>query len=169
VLRYFNPIGAHESALIGELPIGPPNNLMPYITQTAIGKRDVLCIFGNDYGTPDGTCVRDYIHVVDIAKAHMVALNRMMEGRQTSAVEIFNLGTGKGHSVMEVIHSFEKASGSKLNYKVIGRRTGDVEQVWADTRKANEILGWKAERSLDDMTLSAWKWELAMHANTKRS
>ncbi|MCK9617426.1 MAG: UDP-glucose 4-epimerase GalE [Lentimicrobiaceae bacterium] len=161
-LRYFNPIGAHPSALIGELPIGVPNNLMPYITQTAIGKRDFLRVFGNDYNTPDGTPIRDYIHVVDIAKAHVVAVDRMLNGKTKKALEIFNLGTGNGFSVLEVINSFEKTSGKKLNYKIVERRQGDVEKVWADTTFANQELGWKAELSLDDMTFSAWKWEQAL-------
>ncbi len=161
-LRYFNPIGAHDSALIGELPLGIPNNLMPFITQTAAGIREQLSVFGDDYNTPDGTAIRDYIHVVDLAKAHIVALERMLKGKQESDYEIFNIGTGNGYSVLEVIKSFEKTSGKKLNYKITGRRAGDVEQVWADTRFANEELGWKAERGLDDMTLSAWKWQLAL-------
>ena len=159
LLRYFNPIGAHESALIGELPLGIPNNLMPYITQTAIGKRDFLRVWGNDYNTPDGTPVRDYIHVVDIAMAHVVAVERMLEGKNKNKVEPFNLGTGIGYSVLDVIRSFEKTSGTKLIYKILNRRPGDVEKVWADTSLANKELGWKAERDLDDMTLSAWNWE----------
>lgn len=161
-LRYFNPIGAHPSALIGELPLGIPNNLIPYITQTAIGKRDYLRVFGNDYPTPDGTAIRDYIHVVDLAKAHVIALKRMMEGRSRSNPEVFNLGTGNGFSVMQIIEAFERVSGLKLNYKIVGRRAGDIEQVWADTRFANEELGWKAEKTLDEMMASAWKWELAL-------
>lgn len=162
-LRYFNPIGAHESALIGELPIGTPNNLMPLITQTAIGKRPFLNVFGTDYNTPDGTAIRDYIHVVDIAKAHVIAIERMLEERSESSFEVFNLGTGNGFSVMEVIKSFEKVSGVKLNYKMADRRTGDVEQVYADTLLANEKLGWKAVKTLDDMTLSAWNWEKSIN------
>lgn len=158
-LRYFNPIGAHESALIGELPLGVPNNLVPFITQTAIGLRQSLSVFGSDYNTPDGTAVRDYIHVVDLAKAHVVAVNRMISLKGKSDFEIFNLGTGNGFSVLEVIHSFEKVSGVKLNYKIVGRRPGDVEQVWADTSFANAELGWKALKSLDEMMSSAWKWE----------
>lgn len=158
-LRYFNPIGAHETALIGELPIGSPNNLVPYITQTAIGIREFLRVFGNDYNTPDGTCIRDYIHVVDIATAHIAALERMMNKKCKSSFEFFNLGTGKGFSVLEVIKSFEKVSGQKLKYKIVDRRPGDIEKVWADTRKANNELGWKTERNLDDMMLSSWKWE----------
>lgn len=158
-LRYFNPIGAHESGENGELPIGTPNNLMPFITQTAIGLRDELKVFGDDYNTPDGTAVRDYIHVVDIAKAHVKAIERMIEGKTEGQFEIFNLGTGKGFSVKEVIDSFEKTTGEKLNYSIAPRRQGDVEQIYASTDKANKVLGWKAEKSLDDMTLSAWKWE----------
>jgi UDP-glucose 4-epimerase len=158
-LRYFNPIGAHETALIGELPLGTPNNLMPFVTQTAIGIRECLSVFGGDYNTPDGTAVRDYIHVVDIAKAHVVAVERMIGKKGKSDFEVFNLGTGNGTSVLEVINSFEKMTGLKLNYKIVERRSGDVEKVWADTSFANSELGWKAEKSLDDMTLSAWNWE----------
>jgi UDP-glucose 4-epimerase len=158
-LRYFNPIGAHQSGLIGELPIGVPNNLLPFITQTAYGIREQLSVFGDDYNTPDGSCIRDYIHVVDLAKAHIVAIERLIEAKNKSAYEMFNLGTGNGFSVFEVIKSFEKVSNSKLNYKVVARRAGDIEQIWADTTFANEELGWKAEKSLDEMTLSAWKWE----------
>ncbi len=158
-LRYFNPIGAHESALIGELPLGVPNNLVPFITQTAIGLRKVLNVFGDDYNTPDGTAIRDYIHVVDIAKAHVVAIQRMIGGKGKSDLEFFNLGTGNGFSVLEVIQSFERVSGEKLNYQIVPRRPGDVEKVWADTRFANKELGWKAELSLDEMMASAWKWE----------
>jgi UDP-glucose 4-epimerase len=158
-LRYFNPIGAHESAFIGELPIGVPSNLVPFITQTAIGKRDYLRVWGNDYNTPDGTAIRDYIHVVDLAKAHVIAVDRMLNGRSREKVEIFNLGTGTAYSVLEVINSFEKVSGVKLNYRIMDRRTGDIEKIWADTEFANNELGWRAEKGLDDMTLSAWKWE----------
>lgn len=159
ILRYFNPIGAHESALIGELPIGVPNNLIPFITQTAIGKREVLNIFGNDYNTPDGTCIRDYIHVTDIAKAHIIALDRLLQKRNETQIEVFNLGTGKGYSVLEVIHAFEKVSHKNLHYKFISRREGDIEQIWADTILANQKLGWKAHLSIEDMVLSAWNWE----------
>lgn len=166
-LRYFNPIGAHPSALIGELPLGVPDNLLPYITQTAAGKREKLMVFGNDYDTRDGTPVRDYIHVVDLAKAHVVALKRMLEGKQKTAWEVFNLGTGKGYTVLEVIRSFEKVSGLKLRYEFTGRRAGDVEKVWADTSFANAELGWKAMRDLDDMTRSAWEWELALEERNK--
>ncbi len=159
LLRYFNPIGAHESALIGELPLGVPNNLVPYITQTAIGKRDFLNVWGKDYHTPDGTAIRDYIHVVDLAMAHVTAIERMLEGKNKQKVEVFNLGTGIGYSVLDVIKSFERTSKEKLNYKFMERRPGDVEEVWADTEFANRELGWKAERGLDEMTLSAWRWE----------
>ncbi len=162
LLRYFNPIGAHETAKIGELPLGVPNNLMPFITQTAIGIREQLKVFGDDYNTPDGTAIRDYIHVVDLAKAHVVAVDRLVEGKNKKSLEIFNLGTGNGFSVLEVIQSFERSTGEKLNYTIVGRRPGDVEQVWADTVFANEELGWKAEKTLDEMTLSAWNWELAL-------
>ncbi|MBM3434865.1 MAG: UDP-glucose 4-epimerase GalE [Bacteroidetes bacterium] len=165
LLRYFNPIGAHDSVLIGELPIGVPNNLVPFITQTAVGIRDYLSVFGNDYNTTDGTAIRDYIHVVDLAKAHVAAVNRLVKGRHKHKVEVFNLGNGIGFSVLEVIRSFEKMSGIKLNYKIVERRPGDVEKVWADTAFANTELGWKAEKNLDDMTLSAWKWELALKNN----
>jgi UDP-glucose 4-epimerase len=158
-LRYFNPIGAHESALIGELPNGTPNNLVPFITQTAIGIRSELKVFGNDYKTPDGTCIRDYIHVCDLAKAHVVAVARMLENKNKQAFEVFNLGTGEGASVLDVIKSFEKVSNEKLNYRIVERRAGDVEKIWADTSFANEELGWKTETSLDDSMLSAWKWE----------
>lgn len=161
-LRYFNPIGAHETALIGELPLGVPNNLVPFITQTAIGKRECLSVFGSDYSTPDGTAVRDYIHVVDIAKAHVVAVERMLQGKSKLDLEIFNLGTGTGCSVLEVINAFERTTGEKLNYKIVPRRPGDVEMVWANTQFANEELGWKAEKGLDEMMLSAWKWEKAL-------
>jgi len=158
-LRYFNPIGAHPTALIGELPIGVPNNLVPFITQTAIGVREELQVFGDDYNTPDGSAIRDYINVVDLAKAHVVAIERLLKRKNQSGYEIFNLGTGKGNSVFEVIKSFEKATGQPLNYKVVERREGDVEQVYADTSFANKELGWKAEKSLDETLLSAWKWE----------
>lgn len=163
-LRYFNPIGAHPSTLIGELPLGVPNNLIPYITQTAIGKRECLQVFGSDYNTQDGTAVRDYIHVVDLAKAHVVAVKRLLEKKDTENYEIFNLGTGTGYSVLEVIRSFEKVSGVKLNYQIVDRRAGDIEMVWADTSFANKILGWKAVKTLDEMMLSAWEWELKLKA-----
>lgn len=158
-LRYFNPIGAHSSANIGELPIGVPQNLVPFITQTAAGLRKELSVFGSDYSTPDGTCVRDYIHVVDLAKAHVTALKRLIENKNSEKMETFNLGTGKGSSVLEVIQAFEKISNQKLPYKMVGRRDGDIVQAYADTSKANEILGWKAETSLEDSIASAWKWE----------
>ncbi len=162
LLRYFNPIGAHESALIGELPLGVPNNLIPFITQTAIGIREELKVFGEDYDTPDGTAIRDYIHVVDLAKAHVIAVRRMIEEKQKKKLEIFNLGTGNGFSVMEVIKAFEKVSKVKLNYKIVDRRAGDTEKVWASTEFANRELGWKAEKDIDEMMESAWKWELSL-------
>ncbi len=165
MLRYFNPIGAHDSALIGELPLGVPNNLMPYITQTAVGKRKCMDVFGGDYNTPDGTAIRDYIHVVDLAKAHVIALRYLSGQKNKEAVEIFNLGTGKGYSVLEVIRSFEKMSGISLRYQITRRRPGDIEKVWADTSLANNVLNWKAERDMDDMTSSAWKWELELKKN----
>jgi UDP-glucose 4-epimerase len=161
-LRYFNPIGAHHTSLIGELPLGVPNNLVPFITQTAIGKRECLSVFGDDYDTPDGTAVRDYIHVVDLAKAHVIAVERMMNNKGKSELEIFNLGTGNGFSVLEVINAFEKVSGVKLNYKIVPRRPGDIEKVWADTRFANDELGWKAEKGIDEMMLTSWEWEKAL-------
>lgn len=159
LLRYFNPIGAHQSAEIGELPLGVPQNLVPFITQTAIGLRKELSVYGNDYPTTDGTAVRDYIHVVDLAKAHVIALQRLLNKKNIDSVETFNLGTGKGSSVLEVIQSFEKVSGQKLNYKIVGRREGDITEAYANTDKANRILGWKAASSLDDSLASAWKWE----------
>ncbi|SEP76953.1 UDP-glucose 4-epimerase GalE [Flavobacterium urocaniciphilum] len=159
LLRYFNPIGAHPSAEIGELPLGIPQNLVPFITQTAIGLREQLSVYGNDYPTADGTAIRDYIHVVDLAKAHVVALQRLINKKNLEKVETFNLGTGTGSSVLEVIASFEKVSGQKLNYKIVGRREGDITEAYANTDKANNILGWKAESSLDESLASAWKWE----------
>jgi|SRR5688572_856922 len=167
-LRYFNPVGAHESALIGEYPLGTPSNLMPILTQTAIGKRDSFNVFGNDYNTPDGSCIRDYIHVTDLANAHVVAIDRLLGQKNQNKFEVFNLGTGTGVSVFEIIHSFEKVNNVKLNYKVTARRQGDVEQVWADTSLANRILGWKAERNLDQMVASAWAWEKMLHENEKK-
>jgi UDP-glucose 4-epimerase len=158
-LRYFNPIGAHPSSKIGELPLGVPQNLVPYITQTAAGLRDKLSVFGNDYPTPDGTCIRDYIHVVDLAKAHVIALERLLNNENETNYEVFNLGTGKGSSVLEVIKSFEKVTGLTLNYSFAPRRSGDVIQAYADTSRANQVLGWKAENTLDDAMLSAWNWE----------
>jgi UDP-glucose 4-epimerase len=159
LLRYFNPIGAHQSTEIGELPLGVPQNLVPFITQTAMGLRKELSVYGNDYPTTDGTAVRDYIHVVDLAKAHVIAMQRLLNKKNIDSVETFNLGTGKGSSVLEVIQSFEKVSGQKLNYKIVGRREGDTTEAYANTDKANRILGWKAASSLDDSLASAWKWE----------
>jgi UDP-glucose 4-epimerase len=159
LLRYFNPIGAHPSAEIGELPIGVPQNLVPFITQTGLGLRSELAVYGDDYPTPDGTAVRDYIHVVDLAKAHVIALRRLLDKKNVAKVETFNLGTGTGSSVLEVIHSFEKVSGQKLPYKITARREGDITSAYANTDKANHILGWKAESTLDEAMESAWKWE----------
>jgi UDP-glucose 4-epimerase len=158
-LRYFNPIGAHPSSLIGELPLGTPQNLVPYITQTAIGLRDVLRVFGNDYDTPDGTGIRDYIYVVDLAKAHVIAINRLVGGKNKKPYEVFNLGTGEGLSVLEVIHGFEKATGQKVHYEIQPRRAGDISSVYADTSLANHELGWKAEATMEETLLSAWNWE----------
>lgn len=158
-LRYFNPVGAHPSALIGELPRGVPNNLVPFITQTAEGKRDCLSIFGNDYPTPDGTCQRDFIDIVDLAKAHVFALRRMLENQMAQEYEIFNVGTGKPLSVMELVNAFEKATGVKLNYRIAPRRPGDVTAIWADPTLANKQLGWKAERPIEDTLAAAWAWE----------
>lgn len=162
LLRYFNPIGAHPTALLGELPNGVPQNLVPYLTQTAIGIREQLSVFGDDYNTPDGSCIRDFINVVDLAKAHVVAIRRILEKKQKEKVEVFNIGTGKGVSVLELIHTFEKATGVKLNYQIVGRRAGDIEQVWANPELANRELGWKAETSLEETLLSAWKWQLRL-------
>lgn len=162
LLRYFNPIGAHPTGLIGELPNGVPMNLIPYLTQTAIGIREKLSVFGDDYNTPDGSCIRDYINVVDLAKAHVFAINRMLSGKQEEKVEVFNIGTGKGLSVLELIHAFETSTGVKLNYQITGRRAGDIEQVWANPEKANKILGWKAETSIEDTLRSAWNWQLKL-------
>ncbi len=159
LLRYFNPIGSHPSAEIGELPIGVPQNLVPFITQTGIGLRASLSVYGNDYPTVDGTCVRDYIHVVDLAKAHVIALKRLVEKKNTAKLEIFNLGTGTGSSVLEVISAFEKASGQKLPYTIVNRREGDVTSAYANTEQANNILGWKTVSTLDEAIASAWKWE----------
>jgi UDP-glucose 4-epimerase len=158
-LRYFNPIGAHPTAIIGELPRGVPENLVPFITQTAIGLRDELKVFGNDYDTPDGSCIRDYLHVSDLSKAHVVAVKRLINGMNKKNYEIFNLGTGKGVSVLEAIHSFEKVSGIKLKYRITRRRPGDIEKIWADPSFANKELGWKTVYSLDDAMKSAWEWE----------
>ena len=158
-LRYFNPVGAHPTAEIGELPIGTPQNLIPFITQTAIGKRDELSVFGDDYPTEDGTAIRDYIHVMDLAEAHVKALQRLIKAKEKTNFEVFNLGTGKGNSVLEVIKSFEKVTNQKLPYKIVGRREGDITAAYADTHKANDELNWKANRSLDDALESAWKWQ----------
>ena len=158
-LRYFNPVGAHESALIGEYPVGTPLNLFPVITQSAIGKRGPITVFGSDYNTSDGSCVRDYIHVVDIARAHVIAIERLLNKTTDSNFEIFNLGTGNGLTVLEVIHAFEKYSGLKLDYTIGERRAGDVEKVFADTKKANAVLGWKATHDLESMIISSWEWE----------
>ena len=158
-LRYFNPIGAHPTALIGELPRGVPENLVPYITQTAFGLRDELKVFGDDYDTPDGSCIRDYLHVVDLAKAHVTAIKRLLLGNNKDSYEIFNLGTGKGVSVLEAIQSFERATGIKIKYKITGRRAGDIEKIWADPSLANRELGWKTESSLDESMRTAWEWE----------
>ena len=158
-LRYFNPIGAHKSALIGELPLGVPQNLVPFITQSAAGIRGALSVYGNDYNTPDGSAIRDYINVVDLAKAHVFAIDRLLSGKNKKNYEIFNLGTGNGLSVLQIVKGFEKATGVKLDYKIVERRTGDVEKIWADTTFANEELGWKAEIGLDETLLSAWNWE----------
>ncbi|TDP58161.1 UDP-glucose 4-epimerase GalE [Flavobacterium dankookense] len=159
LLRYFNPVGAHPTAEIGELPIGVPQNLMPFITQTGIGLREQLSVYGDDYPTPDGTAIRDYIHVVDLAKAHVVAMQRLLNKQNLEKVETFNLGTGTGSSVLEVITAFEKVSGKKLPYKIVGRREGDITSAYANTDKANQVLGWKAELTLEESLASAWKWE----------
>lgn len=158
-LRYFNPIGAHETSLIGESPNGVPNNLVPFITQTAAGLRKELSVFGDDYNTPDGSCIRDYINVVDLAVAHVFALNRLFDEKSASNYEFFNVGTGQGISVLEIVNSFKKVTGVDLNYKIVDRRAGDIEQIYADTEKGNKELGWKAEHSLDETLLSAWNWE----------
>ena len=159
LLRYFNPIGAHPTAEIGELPIGVPQNLVPFITQTGYGLRKELAVYGDDYPTPDGTAIRDYIHVVDLAKAHVVALQRLLENKNLAKIETFNLGTGTGSSVLEVITAFEKVSGQKLPYKIVGRREGDITSAYANTDKANEVLGWNAKSTLEESLASAWKWE----------
>jgi UDP-glucose 4-epimerase len=158
-LRYFNPVGAHPSALIGELPRGVPNNLLPFITQTAAGLRECLSVFGNDYDTPDGTCLRDYIDVVDLARAHVATIDRMIQGRMAKDYEIFNIGTGHPVSVLELVTKFEQVNHLKLNYKIVGRRAGDVPSIWADTSLANKELGWKAERTLEQTLEAAWNWE----------
>lgn len=159
ILRYFNPIGAHPSAEIGELPIGVPQNLVPYITQTGIGIRKQLSVFGDDYNTPDGSCIRDFINVVDLAKAHVISIDRMLGGKSEQPVEIFNLGTGTGLSVLELIKVFEEVSGKPLNYKIVSRREGDIEQIWAQPDRANNVLGWKAKETIEDTMASAWKWQ----------
>ena len=159
ILRYFNPIGAHPSAMIGELPNGVPQNLLPYLTQTAAGIRPKLRVFGNDYNTPDGSCIRDYIYVMDLARAHVQAVERMLKKKSQEQVEIFNLGTGRGLSVLELISLFEKATGVKVPYEIVARREGDIEQVWADPTKANTVLGWKADTPIEDVLVSAWNWE----------
>lgn len=165
LLRYFNPIGAHPSAEIGELPNGVPNNLLPYVTQTAAGIRKVLKVFGNDYNTPDGSCIRDYINVVDLAKAHVCAIDRVLEKKSKKSIEVFNLGTGNGVSVLEIINTFEKATGVKVPYEIAPRRAGDIEKVWADASLANKELGWKAEETLENTLKSAWKWQQKLMAN----
>ena len=162
ILRYFNPIGAHPTAHIGELPLGVPQNLIPFLTQTAIGIREKLSVFGGDYSTPDGSCIRDYIYVVDLAKAHVCAMTRILEGKAEEAVEVFNIGTGKGTSVLELINAFEKATGVKLNYQIVGPRAGDIEQVWGNVDKANKVLGWKADTPMEDVLASAWKWQCVL-------
>ncbi len=161
VLRYFNPIGAHPSAEIGELPNGVPNNLIPFVTQTAMGIRKELTIFGNDYDTPDGTCIRDYIYVVDLAKAHVCSMTRVLD-KETDALEFFNVGTGNGYSTKEIVDSFERATGVKLNWKFGPRREGDIEKIWGNVDKANKVLGWKAEANLDDVLATAWKWQVKL-------
>ena len=162
ILRYFNPVGAHPSAEIGELPNGVPQNLIPYLTQTAIGIRKELSVFGDNYDTPDGSCIRDFINVVDLAKAHVIAIERMLENKSSEAVEIFNLGTGSGVSVLELIQTFEKATGVKVPHKIVGRREGDIEKVWANPEKANNVLGWKAQVPLEETMRSAWNWQLRL-------
>ena len=159
ILRYFNPIGAHPSALIGELPNGVPNNLLPFVTQTAAGLRAELKVFGDDYNTPDGSCIRDYIYVVDLAKAHVKAVERMLAGTPTEQIEVFNLGTGRGLSVLEIVRDFMEATGVNVPYQIVGRREGDIEKVWANPKKANEVLGWKADTPVKDVLVSAWNWE----------
>jgi len=164
-LRYFNPIGAHPSALIGELPMGVPENLVPYITQAAYGLREELKVFGNDYDTPDGSCIRDYLHVVDLAKAHVTAVKRLIENKNKSNYEVYNLGTGKGVSVLEAIRSFERVTGIKLKYKITGRRAGDIEKIWADPSLANRELGWRTVSTLDESMRTAWEWEKYIRKN----
>lgn len=165
ILRYFNPVGAHPSAEIGELPLGVPQNLIPYLTQTAAGVREMLTIFGDDYNTPDGSCIRDFIDVVDLAKAHVIAMKRMLDMPGTDKLEIFNLGTGKGLSVLELLESFERATGVKVPHKIGQRREGDIEKIWAAPAKANEVLGWKAEVDIDDTMRNAWRWQQKITPN----
>jgi len=162
ILRYFNPIGAHPSAEIGELPNGVPQNLVPFLTQTAMGIRQELSVFGDDYNTPDGSCIRDYINVVDLAKAHVIAIERMLENKSEDKLEIFNLGTGRGVSVLELINAFEKGTGVKVPYKIVGRREGDIEKVWANPERANNVLGWTAKESVEDTIVTAWNWQLKL-------
>ena len=168
-LRYFNPIGAHNTAKIGELPNGIPQNLVPFITQTAVGERELLSVYGNDYDTHDGTAIRDYIHVVDLAKAHVIALQRLLNKTNKTSFELFNIGTGKGSSVLDIITTFEKVLGKSLNYKIVDRRPGDITAIYADTTLANEELGWKAEHSLEDALASAWQWQLQCSGKTTKS
>lgn len=165
LLRYFNPIGSHPTSIIGEMPNGVPMNLIPYVTQTAMGIREQLSVFGDDYDTPDGSCIRDYIYVCDLAKAHVKAMERILEDKSEDKVEVFNIGTGHGVSTLELVHSFEKATGVKLNYQVVGRRAGDIEKVWADPKKANEVLGWTAETNLEETLKSAWDWQKKLRAD----
>jgi len=167
-LRYFNPIGAHPSSKIGELPLGVPNNLIPFLTQTVAGIRPELCVFGNDYNTPDGSCIRDYINVVDLAKAHVIAIERLLLDQNASNYEYFNVGTGEGVSVLEIIEGFERATGEKVPHKIVDRRPGDVEQIYADTSFANKTLGWKSESTLDDTLLSAWNWQVNIMAQEEK-
>mgnify|MGYP002519576584 CR=1 FL=1 len=162
LLRYFNPVGAHKSGLIGEDPTGIPNNLMPFISQVAVGKREKLSVFGNDYSTPDGSCIRDFINVVDLAKAHVCALDRMIENPECEPLETYNLGTGNGVSVLELINAFEKVTGVKVPHKIVGRRIGDIEKVWGNPNRANSILGWKAEIGIEETMLTAWNWQLQL-------
>ena len=165
ILRYFNPIGAHPSALIGELPNGVPNNLIPFVTQTAMGIRKELTIFGNDYNTADGTCIRDYIYVVDLAKAHVAAMRRVLDQEDSPAIDYFNIGTGNGNSTLEIVNTFEQATGVKVNWKYGPRREGDIEKIWGDCTKANKVLGWKAESPLNQVLASAWKWQQKLREN----
>ncbi len=159
LLRYFNPIGAHPSAEIGELPNGVPQNLVPYLTQTAIGIRKELSVFGDDYDTPDGSCIRDFINIVDLAKAHVKALERMLDNKSNEKLEVFNIGTGEGLSVLQLIDAFQRATGVEVPHKIVGRRAGDIEKIWADPKRANKVLGWKAQETIEDTMLSAWNWQ----------